>query len=114
MTERCYLCGAAKFVRRKGQVRDAPTLAVLECRECGLVALDSHDHIRPDHYENSRMHGAAPGSIESLLRQCDADDRRRFEMLAPVITDRRLLDFGCGAGGFLCHARTLASEVAGV
>jgi len=111
---RCYLCNGTGFSERKGTVRDDPSLRILECDGCGLVTLSSLSHIKPGHYEDSGMHGEELRSIESWLRESDGDDQRRFEMLKPAMADRRVLDFGCGAGGFLFKARAVASLVTGV
>lgn len=110
----CYLCNGASFVLREGRVRDDANLKVLECTGCGLVQLDSFAHIRSGFYEESGMHGAHQVSMESWLRDTEWDDRRRFEMLMPVLPNRRVLDFGCGAGGFLLRAGDLAAAAVGV
>jgi 2-polyprenyl-3-methyl-5-hydroxy-6-metoxy-1,4-benzoquinol methylase len=99
---------------RPGTVRDDPQLRVLECTECTLVSLSSFEHISSDHYADSGMHGGAILALDSWLRDCAQDDQRRFEMLRVVLADRKVLDFGCGAGGFVQAARSLAAEVAGV
>lgn len=111
---RCYLCNHVITRFRKGIVRDDPSLLIGECAECGLIGLSSSDHIRPGHYENSGMHGSEPRSIESLLREAERDDHRRFEALKSIIEDRKVLDFGCGAAGFLLKAREVAAQAAGV
>lgn len=111
---KCYLCGCAELCVRHGVVRDAPQLKILECSNCGLVMLDSQCHIAPDHYQNSGMHGASIPSMESWLRDNEQDDQRRFEMLKPVTTNAKVLDFGCGAGGFLCKVASVASQAEGV
>jgi hypothetical protein len=110
----CYLCGGAELSVREGVVRDAPSLKVLECRNCGLVMLSSVEHVEPGHYETSGMHGQDLPSMDSWLRETEQDDQRRFEMLKGSITNRRLLDFGCGAAGFLRKASILAAEAVGV
>lgn len=110
----CYLCGASHFTARKGKVRDAPEKRILECNDCGLVTLDAAAHVAPGFYENSGMHGEDPASIEEWLKETQWDDERRFEMLKTTLPNQRLLDFGCGAAGFLRRARRLASEVTGI
>src|SRR5215510_8982706 len=110
----CYLCTNSECSVRKGIVRDDPTLQILECSTCGLVALSSREHIPTGHYEDSGMYGDEVPSIESWLRGRDEDDQRRFEMLKSLLVNRRVLDFGCGSAGFLNKARNLAREVAGV
>jgi len=110
----CYLCGHGEFHVRKGAVRDAPSLKILECAGCGLVTLSALEHIRSGHYEDSGMHGAQPPSIESWLHDTEQDDQRRFDMLKPMLANRRVLDFGCGAAGFVRRAQALTAEVAGI
>lgn len=110
----CYLCGSNRFRYRDGEVRDDPTLKIVECLDCELVSLSSLDHIRGGHYEAGGMHGDFAPSIEAWLGETEADDDRRFQMLRGEIANRRVLDFGCGAAGFLLKAQTLAASVAGV
>lgn len=110
----CYLCKHDRFTTRKGAVRDAPQLRIVECVQCGLVCLDSQQHIGEGHYANSRMHGGAPPAIESWLRETENDDRRRFESLRDELVNRDVLDFGCGAAGFVRMASAVAASVTGV
>jgi 2-polyprenyl-3-methyl-5-hydroxy-6-metoxy-1,4-benzoquinol methylase len=111
---KCYLCNNPDFKTRKGAVRDNPSLQILECVSCGLVTLSSNQHIEIGHYEDSGMHGKTLPSIESWLRETELDDQRRFEMLKTALVNRKVLDFGCGAGGFLREAQSIAEEVAGI
>lgn len=110
----CYLCKSATFKARKGQVRDAPDLKIMECVNCGLVTLSSLAHIKSGFYEQSGMHGAEPISIEAWLKDSEWDDRRRFQMVKPMLPNTKVLDFGCGAGGFLSKARHIAETAEGV
>ena len=110
----CYLCSANDFIKRKGQVRDNPDLKILECNCCGLVMLNSNEHIHPEHYEQSGMHGDEPISIDSWLHETAWDDERRFDMLKTMLPNKKVLDFGCGNGGFLYLAKNLAQDVTGV
>jgi len=110
----CYLCKSSTFNLRKGQVRDASELKILECAHCGLVSLNSQDHIPDGFYESSGMHGADPVPIDDWLKGTDWDDQRRFDMLKSLLPNKKLLDFGCGAGGFLKKAQSLAGVVVGI
>ena len=112
--KKCYLCGNTEFNTRPGSVRDNASLEVLECSSCGLVFLSSFDHIKEDFYENSDMHGEEMLDIEAWLKETAWDDERRFQYLKAVLPNRRLLDFGCGAGGFLLNAQELAATTHGV
>jgi 2-polyprenyl-3-methyl-5-hydroxy-6-metoxy-1,4-benzoquinol methylase len=110
----CYLCNSSQFRYRDGEVRDAPSLKIVECVNCGLVSLSAADHIQAGHYEAGGMHGATPASLEAWLRDTESDDNRRFEMLKGEIANRRVLDFGCGAAGFLRKAQAVAAFAAGI
>lgn len=110
----CYLCGCASHRQRPGSVRDDSRLRVLECDDCGLVVLSSMDHIAQSHYAASGMHGDQPPAVEAWLRAAEADDERRFRYFRYKLAGKRLLDFGCGAGGFLLKAREAAAVAEGV
>jgi len=111
---KCYLCGGTKFKKRPGSVRDKPELGVLECTSCGLVFLSSFDHIRNGFYEDAGMHGKDIPKPSTILKDTERDDNRRFQYLKSLLPNRKLLDFGCGAGGFLLKARELAATVHGI
>ena len=110
----CYPCNHSDFRAPQISVRDNPSLQIRECVNCGLVALSSFQNIKHGHYESSGIHGEELPSIESWLRETEQDDQRRLEMLKAAIVNRKVLDFGCGAGGFLRKVQTLATAVAGV
>lgn len=112
----CYLCGARTgFKKRSGSVRDRSELEILECASCGLVCLSSFDHIKDGFYENSGMHkGEEISDIQTWINETAKDDERRFQYLKSVLPNRSLLDFGCGAGGFILKARELAIRAHGV
>jgi len=110
----CYLCGKTRFKRCPGQVRDMPQLDILRCQDCGLVFLSSTDHIGDGFYDQSGMHGQALLEVNDWLAEVDVDDRRRLASLEPLLPGCRLLDFGCGVGGFLAMAGKLAQHACGV
>ena len=122
----CYLCHSPEYFFRPGSVRDQPELRVCECRQCGLVYLSSFAHAERDFYEESGMHGATPLEVDKWLAEtamdaaacigCGAciDDERRFRQLGSQLRGRSLLDFGCGAGGFLLKAREVVASARGV
>ena len=110
----CYLCSRTDFRIRAIRTRDRIDVRVVECETCGLVQTDKTSHIAEGHYEESLMHGQKPPSMEEWLSSCEYDDRRRLESLSRLIEGRRILDFGCGAAGFVNKARAVARSVAGV
>ncbi len=113
-SKKCYLCGGTEFNKRPGSVRDRPELEIFECASCGLVSLSSFDHIKDGFYENSEMHGKDALDIQAWIRETEWDDERRFQYLKSALPNKRLLDFGCGTGGFLLKAQNLAAITHGV
>jgi len=110
----CYLCSSDKYTRRQGSVRDNPEIKILECVDCGLVYLSTLNHITEDHYESSGMHDGERPDIDAWLKETQFDDERRYLFLKDQMTNKTILDFGCGIGGFLGYAKQSASTVAGV
>jgi 2-polyprenyl-3-methyl-5-hydroxy-6-metoxy-1,4-benzoquinol methylase len=53
-------------------------------------------------------------SIEHWLRVATGDDDRRLDYLSDRIRNTSVLDFGCGAGGFLSKAKSICARVAGI
>ena len=109
----CYLCNSEKYLKRSGSVRDSFNIDILECSNCGLVYLSSLSHIKEGHYEGSGMH-TAEIKIEKWLQECKEDDNRRYEFVKDKVVDKALLDFGCGAGGFMEIVKQYARKVSGV
>ena len=110
----CYLCDGTSIRQRPGIVRDNNQLIVLECNHCGLVFLSSFEHIQDSHYEHSGMHGDELPDVTDWLLEFEPDDERRFNFLKQKLIRKELLDFGCGAGGFLSKARYFAAKVTGL
>ncbi|MBF0444316.1 MAG: class I SAM-dependent methyltransferase [Magnetococcales bacterium] len=112
----CYLCGSDKSTLRNGQVRDNPKALINQCSQCGLVFLTqiSLGESLDDFYRESGMHSENLFSIEQWLLDTKQDDNRRFNSFKVQITNKSVLDFGCGAGGFLLQAKDVAKSVAGI
>lgn len=110
---KCYLCGGAEHCIRPGSVRDDKSLDILECSSCGLVFL-SRTEIPEGFYQKSGMHNGELPPIEQWLHDTERDDERRFSSLNEAITNKDVLDFGCGAGGYLLKASAKAKKVMGV
>mgnify|MGYP001435191113 CR=1 FL=1 len=111
---KCYICGSSAISRREGEVRDAPDIEICECDNCGLVFLESLVHIQDGFYEESGMHGDEVQSMDAWLNETSRDDDRRFSLVKEMLLNKRVLDFGCGSGGFLQRAKGLAAEVVGI
>lgn len=109
----CYLCGNTNGrVIHKG-VRDNQNIDVLECDLCGLVFLSSFDHINDSFYEDGNMFEQKIDK-RSYLLETQEDDNRRFELLKNLIRNKKILDFGCGIGGFITMASRVATTADGL
>tara|TARA_B100001175_G_scaffold316572_1_gene330859 strand:+ start:739 stop:1548 length:810 start_codon:yes stop_codon:yes gene_type:complete len=93
--------------------RDKNNISVIECMNCGLVTLDSHKHIDETFYRDSKMHSTKI-KISNWLEETQIDDNRRIKFLKEKITNKKILDFGCGNGGFLLKANSLTNEAKGI
>ena len=111
--KKCYICGSSEIEDTGYSLRDDESIKVLRCKRCSLVFLSSFEHINKDFYKDGKMHSGNFDHKRWLEASYD-DDRRRFLMLKKIIKGKKLLDFGCGAGGFLMMAKDYASKVAGV
>lgn len=110
---KCYLCFSNSFVQLKKGVRDYNNLSVIKCNKCGLVTLNSFDHIDDKFYENSKMHSGTV-KISDWLTETERDNNRRFLFLLDKIQNKNILDFGSGNGGFLLKAKELSNSIFGV
>lgn len=113
MNNECMLCASKKLSARHPYVRDNKEIQVLECQDCGLVFLSTFEHISDIFYENSGMLNGAVNLSEYRNRSYK-DDLRRATALNEKILNKRVLDFGCGAGGFLNLISDKVDLVAGV
>ena len=108
----CDICGAESVLIHKG-TRDNPDINVYECTSCHTKQLDK---IVENDYQSGYMNGKRMSSeeIQARLETCKTDDMRRADMVAPWIRGRKVLDFGCGFGGFIKYASDIAGSVSGV
>ena len=111
---KCYLCNSQNNFKRPGSVRDNKKLKILECKDCGLVYLSSTKHIKELHYENSGMHDGEKPNVNSWLKLNRVDDMRRYNFLKKRVVNKKVLDFGCGAGGFLELVSKRAKKANGI
>lgn len=107
------LCGSGSSIERSPYVRDNKNIKVLQCVNCNLVFLSSFDHINDSFYEES---GMLNGNVDlkDYRIQSYKDDNRRASDLSSKILGKRVLDFGCGAGGFLKLISKQVEVAAGV
>ena len=109
----CYLCSSNSISKVDGTVRDAPNISVLSCDSCGLVFLDSFDHIDKNFYEDSKMRSSEE-SISKWRKETLLDDTRRLKFLKNQINKKKVLDYGAGNGQFLKLAKRHTKSVTAI
>lgn len=111
---KCYLCDNEDFDIVHEGVRDNQDINVLKCLKCGLVQLDTHKENDYEFYENSGMRKYGDTDFRSVRITAMADDERRFNMFKSSLANKSVLDFGCGAGGFIHRADNICKFVDGI
>ena len=95
--------------------RDNQNLKVLKDRKTGVIFID-------DFLPNEKIYQTGNYRLEakpligvSVVDHDDfVDSARRFNSYQQFILNKKIVDFGCGGGGFLSRALGVASSVAGV
>jgi 2-polyprenyl-3-methyl-5-hydroxy-6-metoxy-1,4-benzoquinol methylase len=114
---KCYLCKKSKFYLKNKSTRDNKKVKVLQCLNCGLTTLSNFNHLKKISYAKGDMHEDAVVNIKQyndLLNSLKTDDNRRYNQWKDKLKNKSVLDFGCGAGGFLLKAKKIAKNVCGV
>jgi len=102
---KCYLCNNEKHSQVKGTVRDNPDLKFLRCNKCGLIFLNSRDHIDDKFYEKNSMEKSNL-STSIFKTEHFKDTERRYKYFYSILVNKNVLDFGCGEGHFLFKLKT--------
>lgn len=97
----CYLCGEDNAKCIHEGTRDIQDLKVMKCQNCGLVFLSSFNHMSDEFYETSGMQNNSKINFKEWQEKTFIDDSRRYSFLKDILKNKKLLDFGCGNGGFL-------------
>lgn len=113
--KRCPICKGEEITLVHKGTRDNEKIDVYLCRDCGTKFLSITD--QDYDYENGFMHESNPLSelnIEQRLQASQEDDLRRFHMVKTICSGKRVLDFGCGFGGFLSYISQVTDLANGV
>lgn len=87
---------------------------VLKCEDCGLVRLSESVNNIDNFYIQSGMRNNVIDTPEHYRKTTIKDSMRRFRFTQNIIEGKSVLDFGCGAGGYLVLAKDIATTVEGV
>lgn len=110
---KCPICSGGAFLIHKG-TRDNPLIDVYRCGECGTKFLsmeEKNDYEKGFMYETNNLSDL---DIEERLLRFQKDDTRRFDMVKNICAGKKVLDFGCGFGGFLQRISTVAEVCYGI
>lgn len=113
VNSKCYLCNSENLKKRQGTVRDNDDLYILECVDCGLVFLSSFSHMEEAHSKDFNIH-VGQITLDQWVKETAFDDERRFNQFSRQISNKAILDFGCGTGGFLIRAKKVAGKTYGI
>lgn len=111
----CEICGGGHGVLIHHGTRDNDKIDVYECQDCKTKFLPAAEY-NPD-YENGFMHekdGLSSYDIRENLKDLEKDDLRRYHMVKELCTHKKVMDFGCGFGGFLAYIQEVADECIGI
>ena len=122
MLTECPLCGSNEadlHLKLKDYFLTKENFEIYQCRCCGLLYTWPHlDDIAIDRYYNSDNYlsynenkkGLIPFLYNSVKR---VNMAKKFRIAIEGTQGKRLLDFGCGVGDFLCFAQRQGYEVMG-
>ena len=120
---KCILCGNEEFECIHKGTRDVSNINVMKCSKCGIVQLNNLQYNTECNYSEGGMlkstYSISSDEICDMpwdiwLQETEQDDVRRFIALQEICKDKRVLEFGCGNGGFLRRIKDVASDVVGV
>lgn len=100
----CRYC-ESRLILNGDHCSDNSEILVGSCPACGLTQLATSDHISVDHYKADTYF---PSDLEAWRRREQRWNRKRVEKILehmPNMRTMKVLDFGCGSGGFLYQAR---------
>lgn len=100
IVDRCPVCGENGKLIHVG-VRDNKDINVYKCSYCKTKYLDRNlamDYTKDEMLNNKIK---TEDDIAKWLNDCYVDDNRRYKMIKDICYSKKVLDFGCGFGGFL-------------
>ncbi len=92
---------------------DLPDLVIGQCSVCELIQAVSFSHVNLAYYADANYYGGVPEKERERQWHWNRKRVARLKALLPAAVDRKVLDYGCGTGGFLEQAHGAFLEVAG-
>lgn len=92
----------SSIVKISDRVRDNAKISVMKCENSGVIFLSSDKHVNDDYYINKNKYEYwGVNDWNKSLLHTGTDDKRRKNQFIDLIRDKKILDYGCGNGGFL-------------
>lgn len=112
----CPVCYGINLTPRAERLRDSDTIGIVECDTCTHVFLDSFDHINEAYFERGEFLLNKPflKGVEQRLHHYEHENAERVRRVGPLVVNKRVLDFGCGAGPLMDKLRPLADQIEGL
>lgn len=115
--ETCPICGSSNISQRSDKLRDSDAIGVAECRDCSHIFLDTFDHINEEYFEENqflRSKNDVADTIGRRLRHFEAENRNRYERVAPLVANKKVIEIGTGAGALMDMIEPLCEKIVGI
>jgi 2-polyprenyl-3-methyl-5-hydroxy-6-metoxy-1,4-benzoquinol methylase len=101
---------------RQGGLRDSDHHKILECTSCTHVFLDQFSHIDDAFYEQGGILQNRPfgSDIAERVRHFEAENEERLKRIGALLINKKVLDFGCGAGALMQKTASATAQIVGV
>ena len=100
------------------KTRDKENLKVLKCSKSGVIVLEENLTDQIYYEENLHYIKEKKGEVDLIDEKIKSepleDDIRRFESYKYLIEGSDILDFGCGAGGYLRLSQKISRSSVGI
>lgn len=112
----CPICGARHTRETEHRLRDSAELRVRACESCTHVFLDSFAHVGAAYFRQGDFLRNKPfkETVEDRLRHYAGETNERAARIGGLVANKRVLDFGCGAGALMERLKPLAKSVEGL
>ncbi len=97
-------------------VRDRDDISVLKCQKSGVIFTSTSEHMSMSHYSDKHEFPTLlkEGSRTRALVDSSEDDSRRKNQFLSLISNKKWMDVGTGAGGVLDLLKPFADKVVAV
>lgn len=112
----CPLTGSTNLVRRPEKLRDTDQVGVLHCPDSQHTFLDSFAHVDDEYFVNDRFLLSKPfvQGVEQRLRHFGPENEERLTRVGPLVVNKRVLEFGCGAGALMRKLAPVVDSIEGL